>query len=216
MTSASDFKKHITKPLGEKMRSLGFKGSGFYYLQDSENFAFTFGIQASRYGGQCCAEYGIQPKALSKIGNHELNFAKLKYSECELRKRLTKSKGIDQWWTYSDNENKNIQIASEIFESFMSQALPTINEFKLNPNILDTITISDLENCYVNVSKKLAGISPMFGDIRFAWALSKIYEGKDLNKARQFASYGHSKLDKQSLFFGKEDFEKILKTRSSA
>ena len=217
MTSAAEFKKHISKPLGEKMRSLGFKGSGFYFLQDSENFVFTFGVQASRYGGQCCAEYGIQPKVLTKIGNYELNFSKLKYSECELRKRLVKpSKELDQWWTYSDNEDKNIQIASEMFDLFVEQAIPTINAFKSNPDILDTIAISDLDNCYVNVSKKLAGIAPMFGNIRFAWALAKIYEGKNPDKARQFAAYGLSKLDEQSLFFGKEDFEKIFEVKSSA
>lgn len=217
MTSAADFKKHISKTLGDKMRSIGFKGSGFYFLQDSENFVFTFGVQASRYGGQCCAEYGIQPKALSRIGNHELNFSKLKYSECELRKRLVKpSKGLDQWWTYSDNDGKNIQIANEMFDLFVEQAMPTINAFNSNPNILDTIAIPDLDNCYVNVPKKLAGISPMFGNIRFAWALAKIYEGKDPKKAKLFAAYGLSKLDEQSLFFGKEDFEKILEMKSSA
>jgi hypothetical protein len=217
MTSAADFKKHISKPLGEKMRSVGFKGSGFYFLQDSKNFVFTFGVQASRYGGQCCAEYGIQPKALTKIGNYELNFSKLKYSECELRRRLAKtSKGLDQWWTYSDNEDKNIQIATEMFDLFIEQAIPTISAFKANPNILDTIAVSDLDNCYVNVSKKLAGISPMFGNIRFAWALAKIYAGEDPDKAREFAAYGLSKLDEESLFFGKEDFEKILEMKSSA
>ena len=217
MTSATDFKKHISKTLGDKMRSIGFRGSGFYFLQDSDNFVFTFGVQASRYGGQCCAEYGIQPKALSRIGNHELNFSKLKYSECELRKRLAKpSKGLDQWWAYSDKEDKNIQIANEMFDLFANQAMPTINAFKSNPNILDTITISDLDNCYVNVSEKLAGISPMFGNIRFAWVLANIYKGKAPKKAKQFAAYGLSKLDEQSIFFGKEDFEKILEIKSSA
>jgi hypothetical protein len=217
MTSAAEFKKHISRTLGDKMRSLGFRGSGFYFLQDSEDFVFTFGVQASRYGGQCCAEYGVQPKALAKVGNYELNFSKLKYSQCELRKRLAKpSKGLDQWWIYSDNENANIQIANEMFGLFLDQAIPTINAFKSNPNILDTISISDLDNCYLNVSKKLAGISPMFGNVRFAWALAKIYEGKDPNRAMQFAAYGISKLDEQSLFFGKEDFEKILEMKSSA
>ena len=199
------------------MRSIGFKGSGFSYLMYSVEFVFAFGVQASRYGGQCCAEYGIQPKALSKIGNHELDFRKLKYFDCELRSRLTrKQSGTDQWWTYSDHQEKNIQIANEIFERFVQQALPVIDEFKKHPNIFDRIAVSDLDNCYVKVSKKLAGICPMAGDVRFAWALSKIYENNNLDKAKQFAAYGLSKLDIQSIFFGKKDFEKIITKEDSA
>ncbi len=216
MISAVEFKKQISKTLGDKMRAIGFRGSGFDYLMESDAFVFAFGIQASRYGGQCCAEYGIQPKEIESIGEYKLNFKKLRFSSCELRSRLAKPGKGDQWWTYSDKEEENKQIANQIFDLFISQALPTIDAFKSDPNIMDRIEVSDLENPYINVSNKLEGISPMFGDIRFAWALTKVYELKNPDKSKQFAKYGLSKLDSDSTFFGKIDFQKVIAKETGA
>lgn len=210
MIAASTFKKHISKFLGQKMHSIGFTGSGFNYILDSTHFVFTFGIQASQYGGQCCAEYGIQHKNVDSNGPQKLNFKKLKYSDCELRERLARPGKGDQWWSYSENEDENIEIASKIFEMFCSQALPTISAFKASPDILDKIEVSDLDNCYVNVSNKLCGISPPFGAPRFAWFLMKYHESKNQNKAADFAKYGLSLLDPNSTFFAKKDFEATL------
>jgi len=216
MISAADFKKQISKPLGNKMRSIGFRGSGFDYLMDSEAFVFAFGIQASRYGGQCCAEYGIQPRSITRLGNHKLDLKKLKFASCELRSRLNKPPKGGQWWKYSDNENENIQIANEIFDLFNALALPTITAFKNDPNILDKIDISDLDNPYLKVSKKLHGIHPGYGDVRFAWALTIFYEQTNPTRSKEFAAYGLSNLEADNLFFGRADFERILANKNGA
>ena len=50
----------------------------------------------------------------------------------------------------------------------------------------------------------------MTTEIRFAWALTKIYAKRDLTKAKQFAKFGLSKLESSSTFIGKTDFENIL------
>jgi hypothetical protein len=209
MISAAIFKKHITKPLGERMRSLGFKGSGFNYLMDTEHFVFAFGIQASQYGGRCCAEYGIQPKEVDTNGHNKIDFNKLKFAECELRERLQKR--ATQWWTYSDSEDNNIRIAQEIYDLFVFQAMPTISAFKMNPKILDSIQINDLDNCHVNVRDKLKGIAPPFGAPRFAWVMMKYHEKKNLEKAIEFAKYRLATLEPDSIFFAKPDFENILR-----
>jgi hypothetical protein len=65
MISTQEFKKQIGKNLKENMASIGFKGSGFYYILDSGNFIFTFGLQPERHGGSFYAEFGIQPKELN-------------------------------------------------------------------------------------------------------------------------------------------------------
>lgn len=207
MISASEFKKHIAKYLQERMHSIGFKGSGFNYVAESEQFVFAFGIQVSQYGGQCCAEYGIQPKEIVRLGT---DFKKIKYFNCELRVRLMKPGKGDQWWKYSEKEEENVRIGQEIFDLFVLQASPSISAFKNDPNILDKIEISDLENCNVNVSRKLAGIYPLFGNVRFAWAMMKVYEKENPAKALQFAKYGLSKLESDSKFFAKADFEKTI------
>ena len=193
------------------MRNLGFKGSGFNYLIEAEHFVFAFGIQASQYGGQCCAEYGIQPKQVDSNGHSQLDFKKLKFSQCELRERL-RGKKATQWWKYSDNADLNIQISDEIYDMFVSQAWPVISHFQMTPNILDSITVSDLDNCHINVSSKLKGISPPFGSPRFTWVMMKYYEMKNPELAIEFAKYGLSKLKPDSIFFAKSDFEKILNT----
>jgi hypothetical protein len=103
MISAAEFKKQIKKPLAGQLKTLGFKGSGFNYIMDSDNFIFTIGIQASRWGGQCCVEFGIQPKDIVSIGERKIDFKKLRYFQCEFRTRLATNDGSDQWWDYSDD-----------------------------------------------------------------------------------------------------------------
>jgi len=212
MISAADFKKHISKQLGHNMRNLGFRGSGFNYIMESENFIFTFGIQASQYGGNCCAEFGIQPKTIDYINGHKLDFKKLKYFNCELRDRLARPGKGDMWWTYAKTEEKNVEIANDIFALFYSHAFPIFNAFQNEPDILDKIEASDLENCYKSVGDKLHGITPLFGDTRFAWVMMKYHEKKDIAKSIEFAKHGLSTLSEDSIFFGKKDFEEAIKS----
>jgi hypothetical protein len=212
MISAADFKKNISKTLAGHLKTLGFKGSGFNYLMDTDNFIFTIGIQASQYGGQCCAEFGIQPKEIDSFGNHKIDFKKLKYYSCEFRTRLSRKNGADQWWKYSNDEQTNIGIADEIFSIIKKDILPIINIFKSQPYVLDKIEVEDLDNIFKSIPKKLAGMTLMNGNIRLAWALTKIYAIRDLAKAKQFAKFGLSKLDSSSTFIGKADFEKVLAT----
>lgn len=76
--TTQEFKKQIGKYLGNKIRDLGFKGSGFNYIMDSEKFVFTLGLQANRYGGSFCVELGIHPKEITNNGFEDLDFKKLK------------------------------------------------------------------------------------------------------------------------------------------
>ena len=128
---------------------------------------------------------------------------------------ITKANNIrlntaDQWWKYSDDEQNNIEVANEIFEIVQKDILPIINLFKSEPYILDRIEIKDLENIFKSIPAKLAGMTLMTTDIRFAWALTKIYQKRDLVRAKQYTKFGLSKLDDTSTFIGKPDFEKVL------
>lgn len=216
MISAADFKKQISKTLAGHLKTLGFKGSGFNYIMDSDNFIFTIGVQASQWGGQCCAEFGIQPKDIDSFGDHKVDFKKLKYYQCEFRARLATNNGSDQWWKYSDDQEKNIQVANQIFDIVVRQVVPIIELFKGEKYVLDRIDVSDLNNIFKYVADKLGGMSLMTTDIRFAWALTKIYEKRNLDKAKQFAKFGMSKLDDKTTFIGKIDFERVLRQNNGA
>jgi hypothetical protein len=216
MITSVDFKKHISKTLSSYLKDLGFKGSGFNYLMDTDNFVFAIGIQASQHGGQCCAEFGIQPKSIDTSGFEKLDFKKLKYFNCEFRTRLAPTGQSDKWWKYSENEQGNLQIVNEIIELIKNRALPIIQLFEDNPNILETIELADLDNLYVNVPKKLLGMNLATTDIRFAWAMTKALAKTNPTKAKMFAEYGLSKLDSSSTFMGKQDFERILTENNGA
>lgn len=217
MITSAEFKKHISKTLSQNLKEFGFKGSGFSYRKDSENFIFIIGIQASQYGGKCCVELGIHPKEITDWFGREINFKSLKYYECEFRKRLTKNqtktwwnfynKNVDnQWWDYFDSEKKNIKTAESIFQSIKAEAIPTILSFENENYILDKLEKNDL----ANPQNKIEGFNLIGTQTRLIWALAKIYEKRNPGKALEFAKLGMSVLEKNDKFLGKEDFENII------
>src|SRR5690606_20992834 len=105
--SAKDFRKQVSKTLVDQLTTLGFKGSGFNYRMEGENFIFILGVQTSRWGGECCVELGIQPKDIDSFGNRAINFEKLKYYECEFRTRLASANGTTQWLEFTNDQEKN-------------------------------------------------------------------------------------------------------------
>jgi hypothetical protein len=54
-------------------------------------------------------------------------------------------------------------------------------------------------------------------DLRFAWAMTIIYENKNLKKAKQFAKWALSQSDDSDVeWFGDKDFHRILTKNNSA
>lgn len=216
MITTVEFKKQIGQSLGKQLRDLGFKGSGFDYLLDTEHFLFAIGIQAGRYSGQCCAELGIQPKSLDTDGSRFLNFKKMRYVDCEFRTRLSPRGQSDFWWTYDDDEDKNRKLADNIVQTIKEIAIPVINRIKANPDFLEQIEPEDLDSLHNGKSNKLNGLNLMTTEIRMAWALTKALEKKNFSKAKMFAQYGLSKIKYPSSFFGIEYFEEIVNKNNSA
>ncbi len=216
MITSADFKKHISKTISQSLKELGFKGNGFSYRKESENFIFIIGIQASQYGGKCCVELGIHPKEITDWYGREIIFKTLKYYECQFRKRLEKiqikkwwnfSKKIEdnQWWDYSDSEEKNIKTAENIVLSIENHFIPIIQVFTGENYIFDNLDDSDLSN----PRKKLAGLN-IESEIGFIWTLSKVYEKRNLDKAFEYAKLGLSKLKSNDSSSLKEDFDNII------
>ena len=221
MITSEQFKRHISKSLSEKLKKLGFKGSGFNYKKESKDFFFVIGIQANLSGGSCCVELGIQPKEITENFGHTIDFKKLKHYDCEFRMRLTKilnkkwwnfsNKKVDnQWWEYSNSEKENIKTTKSIFESIKTQAIPIIASFENENYILDNLNKDDL----TNPENKIGGLNLIGTETRLIWALSKIYEKRNLQKALEYAKLGLLKLDKNDKFLGKEDFENIINNYS--
>jgi hypothetical protein len=215
MISSSEFKKHISKELSGQLKKLGFKGSGFDYRQETENFIFVLGIQASQYGGQCCAEYAFHPKIIEDNRFKKIDLKKIKYYQCEFRARLHYPTKGDTWWKYSDKEHKNIEIAHEIVTLVKDIFLPVITLLSNTSCSLDNIEITDLDSMK-KVAAKLNGMSPMTSDLRLAWVLTKYFEKTNLLKAKTFAEYALFKSESIPNFFGRPYLEKIIENSSTS
>jgi len=69
MITTAEFKKLTAKPFGQEMRQYGFKGTGFNYFQETEEFLIAVFIDASRWGGSCRAGFAVHPKVVEKEYN---------------------------------------------------------------------------------------------------------------------------------------------------
>ena len=206
--TVADFKGHVSKVFGAEMRKLGFKGSGFQFVRDSENFAFVVAIQGSMYRSSCCANFGIQPKFAELNRYKNIDFKKLKFYDCELKTRISPRGKGDYWWNYSADPDENVKIALEIVALLERQYMPIIDHFTNNPNLLLSIDPSDLEEGGALLDK-LAGMSAVNTTSRLAWMFAVLNENTDLEKAKGFAAFGLSEA-KVKTFFGNPDFERIL------
>lgn len=184
MISAAEFKKEISKILGAKLRAKGFKGSNFHFSMESNEFVFVIGIQASQYGGYCYMEFGIQPKVINVINGQTIDIGKIRHFQCEFRMRLSRHDNNSDQWAYADSSELNQQVAESMIDTVNRQVIPIISKFMDEPFSLDSIEVSDLENIYKYIPAKLAGLGVMTGEIRLAWALTKLH-GKDNRKGRE-------------------------------
>ncbi|MDM1524306.1 hypothetical protein HX088_13705 [Empedobacter sp. 225-1] len=61
-----------------------------------------------------------------------------------------------------------------------------------------------------NPKNKIGGLNLIGTEMRLIWALSKIYEKRNPQKALEYAKIGLNKLEKNDNFLGRIDFENII------
>jgi hypothetical protein len=209
MITTADFKKQIAKPFGQAMRLLGYKGTGFEYAQNTDDYLFAVYIEPGRWGGSCQVDFAIHPKEIDHDYYGKKDLTKLKTYQYEFKFGLTRFASGERW-KYADDEVSNLATLSEIIDTIKSKAFPLIEKFKSTPNILDQIEVSEMNDFYANWIKR-TGIFVATSDLRFAWAMALIFEDKNPEKARQFARWALSKEkagDKE--WFGDKDFHRVL------
>ena len=214
MITTAEFKKQIAKSFGQEMRQYGFKGTGFEYHQETDDFLIAVYIDSSRWGGSCSAGFAIHPKQVDKDSEGKLDLKKINSYQYEFKMGLTKYARGEKW-QYADDEATNLLTLTKILNSIKRKAFPVIEKFKVTPNILDLFEVSELENVHKNWTKK-TGVSIVTSDVRFAWAMTLIFENKKPLKARQFAKWGLENLgDTDNDWFGKADFDRVLKNNGA-
>jgi Domain of unknown function (DUF4304) len=215
MITAADFKKQIAKPFGQEMRLHGFKGTGFEYKQETNDYLIAVYIDPSRWGGSCSAGFAIHPKLIDKDYNGKKDLAKLKTYQYEFKFGLT-TYARGESWEYADDETTNLATLFKILDAIKTKAFPVIDKFKATPNILDQFEVSEMNKFHDNLTKRL-GTSIATTDLRFAWAMTIIFENKNLEKARQFAKWALSQPDNlNSNWFGNKDFHRVLTNNNGA
>jgi hypothetical protein len=214
MITSAEFKKQIGKAFGSEMRKLGFKGTGFEYTKETDNFLYAIFIEGSRWGGQCTVGAAVHPKQIDRNSGGVFDFKKLKIYDYEFKLSLW-DYARGERWEYRDSLEDNLNTLHKIIDRIKNKAIPTFSLFETNPNILDEFETSDLDNFHEIFTRK-TGLSIATTEIRFAWAMTLIFENSNPTKAKQFAKYGYSKLSKEDKFFGKLDFKKVLRENNGA
>jgi len=209
MITTADFKKQIAKPFGQEMRRYGFKGTGFEYLQDTAEYLIAVYIDPSRWGGSCSAGFAIHPKQIDKDYNGKKDLTKLKTYQYEFKFGLT-TNARGEKWEYSDDEATNVVTLSIILDTIKTKAFPVIEKFKSTPNILDQFEVFEMNKFHDNWRKR-TGVFISTTDLRFAWAMTIVFENKNLEKAKQFAQWALLQPDNlNSDWFGNKDFHRVL------
>jgi hypothetical protein len=88
MITSAEFKKQVGKYFGQEMRKLGFKGTGFDYFQETNDFLFAITIGGkSGASGLCTISIAAHPKIITINTQDErpLNFKKLPFYHYEFR-----------------------------------------------------------------------------------------------------------------------------------
>lgn len=215
MITTADFKKQIAKPFGQEMRLYGFKGTGFEYKQETDDYLIAVYIDPGRWGGNCSAGFAIHPKRIDKDYNGKRDLTKLKTYQYEFKFGLTTYTRGERW-KYAADEFTNLVTLAKIIEAIKAKAFPVIDRFKAIPSILDQFDVTEMNKFHDNWTRR-TGVCIATTDSRFAWAMTVIYENKNLEKAKQFAKWALSKSnDDDEEWFGDKDFHRVLTKNNGA
>jgi hypothetical protein len=215
MITAKDFKKQIAKPFGIEMRQHGFKGTGFEYFKQTDDYLIAVYISPSRWGGSCTVGFAIHPKQVDKDSDGKIDLTKLKLYRYEFKMGTTKE-ARGEWWDFSDEEQTNLVTLAQILKSIKQVAFPVIERLTINSVILDAFDVTEMDKFHENWTRK-TGVSIATTDLRFAWAMTLVFEKKNPDKAKQFAEWGLSQLEENDRdWFGLKDFERVLSKNNDA
>lgn len=211
MITTIEFKRQIGKSFGQEMRKYGFKGTGFEYFQDIHDFLVTVYISPGRWGASCFAGFAIHPKQIAKNSSGKLNLTKLKIYQYEFKMSVENDGLHEPKWKYADNEKANLETLSDIITTITQKVFPVIDKFKTSPNLLEEFEVSEMDDFHTNWTRK-TGTLIATSDVRFAWAITVVFEYKDLQKAKQFANWALLQLDEDDKdWFGYDDLERVAK-----
>lgn len=214
MITTKEFKKQIAIPFGKEMRNYGFKGTGLEYSKEIDDYLIAVYIEPSRWGGSCSVGFAIHPKQVDKDSEGKLDLSKLKAIDYEFKMNTTKE-ARGEWWNFSVEEEVNLATLGEIVKSIKEVAFPGIERITTTNGILDSFDVTQMDHFHGYWINK-AGVSIATTDIRFAWAMTLVFEKKDINKAKKFAEWGITQLEENDQWFGRKDFERVFHKNNDA
>ena len=113
-------------------------------------------------------------------------------------------------WDYSDDEVTNLATLSKIVAAIKNKAFPVIDKFKKTPGILEQFEVTEMNKFHSNWTKR-TGVFISTTDLVFAWAMTIIFENKNLQKAKLFAKWAISQSGNNNMeWFGNKDFHRIV------
>ena len=203
--NAAEFKKLVTQHFAPRIRSLGWKGSGFHFRKQEENHVVrVFGFQGSWYGGSVCCETAVHFDFIPDLaGRH---FSKTTHASCLFRKRLTPNGQGDYHWDFHDEEELNTTSINQIWDSFERVGLEFYKSFNEFPEPFDSVSPED----FLKTSHDVLGEYHISNDSLYAlWLFKEInlFLGHP-QKAKKFAEMCKTKVyDSARIISGKRKGE---------
>lgn len=215
MITTADFKKHIAKTFGQEMRLCGFKGTGFEYRQETDEYLIALYIDPSRWGGSCSAGFAIHPKQVNHDYYGPIDFEKLKTYQYEFRMSLAKEPNGPSW-DYAEDRETNLVTLDKIVKTIKKVALPAIEQFKTNPSVMELFGVDELRQFHKNWAKR-TGTYIATTNGRFAWAAALMLEKKNPRKAKEFAEWCLSQPNESGgEWFGTVDLKRVIASSNGA
>lgn len=179
------FHRLLKSRLQPRLRDEGFKGSGTTLRRIAGERIDVLNIQGSRYGGQCCVNFGVHFSFLPSAGGSVIDLKKIQEYQCEFRDRLHEPPESDHWWAYGETDADAEGSVASLVEMYERRGALFFGKFEPFPDAFERIAPIDIE------SGDLSALLGYLTGVRAALTMARIMKhiGR-VERSREFAAVG--------------------------
>jgi hypothetical protein len=192
MDASERFHQILKSDFAPLLRAGGFKGSGSTFRRLTGERIDVINVQGSRYGGQCCVNFGVHFSFLPLIGSQVADPKKLKEYECTFHERLHEATESDHWWSYGASDAEAEASASSLVDMYKRRGEVFFGLFEPFPDVFEEISPSEMNDESAGVFSRKFGPSSR---VSAALIMSRIMKHiGHVDRSREFAAVGLANL----------------------
>lgn len=210
---SAEFKKLVTEHFAPKIRTLGWKGSGFHYRKVEANHVVKiFGLHGTWMGGTIYCETAIHFDFIPDLAGNPHN--KTTFASCIIRERLFSDKA-EHYITISEDKAENIKKINKLWEEFQGAGQAFYRDFDTFPETFASIKPKHFNQrrffCF-GPKKRIKILNKYFitNEIHLAWLLKEInlFIGRSAI-AKEFADLGMQMINESASKWAKEGYAQM-------